>query len=177
MKIDKKHLPLVIGLSLPVLMTLFISGSIYLPKLFAPEPKFDFIYSASDNHGWPDVRFTVENGTLRKMEQTYPEQAAQKDFKTATVVLYRYHIKTNQSERLSFEAAQKLKLVSGEKSPDNFEVVRGDSDGGLGLLYSRGSSFGDFFLKGHGTARKLNLEKRGSFYWNPDGNVIGWIVG
>ena len=38
----KKHIPLIIGISIPILMILFVAGSIYLPGLFI-KPGYNFL--------------------------------------------------------------------------------------------------------------------------------------
>jgi hypothetical protein len=46
----KKNLPLTIGLSIPVLMIVFIAASIYLPRLSATQPQFSFLYTSGNNY-------------------------------------------------------------------------------------------------------------------------------
>ena len=45
MEIIKKNITLILGISIPILMILFVAGSIYLPGLFI-KPHFNFLYVA-----------------------------------------------------------------------------------------------------------------------------------
>ena len=66
MKQIKKNIPLVVGLAIPVLMILFVAGSIYIPRLFAPEPKFNFVYSSGEDYYYGSLNnyYSVKNGKI-----------------------------------------------------------------------------------------------------------------
>ena len=67
----KKNIPLILGLSIPILMILFVAGSIYLPGLFV-QPKFNFLYAMGDDYYY-GRHYSVQNGRLIKNEVEYPE--------------------------------------------------------------------------------------------------------
>lgn len=48
MTMIKKNITLVIGISIPILMILFVAGSIYFPRLFI-KPHFNFLYVSGDD--------------------------------------------------------------------------------------------------------------------------------
>ena len=69
----KQNLTLIIGLSIPVAMILFIAVAINGPRWFSTiEPaQFDFLYTTGQPN--PYVTYTVDNGRLVAKEPTLPE--------------------------------------------------------------------------------------------------------
>ncbi len=113
---DVKKIPLILGLSIPILMILFVAGSIYLPGLFV-QPKFNFSYTTGDDYYYIVRHYLVQNGRLIKNEVEYPEYY--KGNRTEPG-LYIHDVAKNESKEISFSEAQKLTLNSNSKSPDGF---------------------------------------------------------
>lgn len=176
MELIKKNITLVIGISIPILMILFVAGSIYLPGLFT-KPHFNFLYVSGDdsssyyNNGY---QYSVQNNKLVKNEikqlenQNYnPPRGESK--------LYFYDVKKDESREISFEEAQNLNLGSNIKSPDNFEVVYGSrGDGFFPFFWGGGTDYNTQYLKGHNVSKKLNLQLSGSSYYH-NFRFLGWI--
>lgn len=172
MEFLKKNITLVVGVSIPILMILFVAGSIYLPGLFV-QPKFNFLYvSGNDYYYYNQYQYSVQNGKLVRSErqrpegQTYPPERE--------VKLYIHDVAKNESREISFEEAQNLNLDSNTKSPDKFEVVYGSrGDGFFPFFFWSERDYNTQYLKGHNVSKKLNLQLSGSYYNNF--RFIGWI--
>lgn len=173
----KKNITLVIGISIPILMILFVAGSIYLPGLFI-KPHFNFLYVSGDDSSYyyynNGYQYSVQNGTLIKNEAKQPEN---QNYNPPRVEpkLYLYDVAKNESKEISFAEAQNLQLDSSVKSPDEFEVVYGSRDDGFfPFFYGGGTDYNARYIKGHNVSKKLNLQLNGSSYYN-NFRFIGWI--
>jgi len=45
---DKKNIPVVIGLTIPVIIIILVIAVIFIPRAFAPAPGYNFIYGIGD---------------------------------------------------------------------------------------------------------------------------------
>ncbi|MFH1622181.1 MAG: hypothetical protein ABIA97_03575 [Candidatus Omnitrophota bacterium] len=169
----KDNISLIVGLSIPLLMILFVGLSIYLPGLFV-KPGYGFLYaSGGDYHSIK--QYAVKNGKIIEVEVNYPER-----FSGAKIEpkLYVYNVSKDNSWEISFEEAEKLNLDDSTKSPDGFEVVSGGYGGDI--FYSRGGYYKKY-IKGHNFSKELNLKTSStgsdSSYWSDyrSFKFIGWI--
>ncbi len=173
MKFIKKNNILLLGIAIPILMTLFVAGSIYIPSGFV-QPKFNFLYVMGNNYNYYNYYngqiYSVENNTLIKNKvkliKNKPDSPMVPEAK-----LFVYDVIKNESSSISFEEAKKLKLNTNVVSPDGFEVISGNDSGGvLQIFFYSGSDYNRRYLKGHYVSKKLN----GSFGY--DFLFLGWII-
>jgi len=176
METFKKNSTLIIGISIPILMILFVAGSIYLPGLFI-KPHFNFLYASGDdsyyyyNNGY---QYSVQNDKLIKNELKQPENPNYNPPRVEPK-LYLYDVTMNEAKEISFADAQNLNLDSNTKSPDDFEVVYGSrGDGFFPFFWGGGTDYNARYLKGHNVSKKLNLQLNGGSYYN-NFRFIGWI--
>lgn len=172
----KKNITLVVGITIPILMILFVAGSIYLPGLFI-KPHFNFLYVSGDdsyysyNNGY---QYTVQDGKLVRNEIQKPTNQNYTPPRTEAK-LYLYDVVKNESTEISFAGAQNLNVDSNIKSPDDFEVVYGSNGGGFfPFFYGGGADYNARYIKGHNVSKKLNLQLNGGSYYN-NFRFIGWI--
>ena len=159
-------------------MIIFVATSIYVPKLFAPQPQYNFLYvDGSGYYTGYGGQYAIRDGKLLKTEV----KPMPKDIAASYVAppyeeqLFIYNVKTDQSVQISFQEAQKMQLDSSTKSPDGFEVIYGNGNGGIFPLFFGGYNSYDYnarYLKGHTTTKKLNLSP--STYYN-NFRFLGWI--
>lgn len=134
---------IVIAGALPVLILLFIIGSVLLPRLFFT-PKYDFIYTVESGctyycNSWVPYSFSPANfGALMKNPLPVPPA----DMKAADPYypkLYLYQAATDSFSEISLERANSLGRLTGDGSaPDGTTVS--NSYGGHGGLF--GEIFG-----------------------------------
>jgi hypothetical protein len=176
MEFIKKNITLIVGISIPILMILFVAGIIYLPGLFI-QPKFNFLYVSGDSYYYPKYQYSVQNGKLVRSEIQRPEN--QIYIPPREVKLYIYDVAKNESKEISFEEAQKLNLDPSPISPDGFEIVYGSHSEGsffFPFFFWSERDYSTLYLKGHNVSKKLNPQLSGSYYNYYDNfRFIGWI--
>ena len=170
----KQNIPLVVGLSLPIIMIILVTLSIYLPQLLSnAQPTVDFLYMTNNNNGC--VSYSVQMGHLTRFEnqQEYcknwkaiPDQLAptlmtegeSKQQNTPRMMtapipvvpekdmtrLFVHNVKTNISKEVSFEEATKMNLSSNAISSDGFEVKQNYGNGGIITDIFGGGGYRDY---------------------------------
>ena len=171
-----KNIPLIVGLSIPLAMIVFVAASIYLPRLWAPQPKTNFLYSLSTSY-YPAKKYFVQNNKIAERDITYPQNTNYSQ-SLGDVRLFLHDVVKNESQELSWEQAQNLLLNDRAVSPDGFEVVPGSRGESFFFFFYDSADYSSLYLKGHHTAKKLNLYKIGSedySYYNNHYRFIGWV--
>ena len=175
-----RNISLIIGLAIPLLMIVLVAASIYLPSLFAPSPKFNFLYVTGDDY-YQAQQYVVEKGKLIKREVKYPEPYATPytPYTPGVARLFVHDVVRNESREISFEDAQQLSLNANIKSPDGFEVVYGSGSGGIfPLFFFSDIDYNAVYIKGHNASRKLNLQvgTAGNYhYYYNRFRFLGWM--
>ncbi len=192
----KQNIALVVGLAIPVLMMLIIAGVIYLPRLLSPvaSPQYDFLYAVGDGvayvtpHNyyapaypypakgvWPTHTYRVVGQKLVRQETgPVPKEYGAMPEEDIVPKFYIYHADTDKSSEVSFEEASRLTLDSSIKSPDGFDIIRGQGSGEVFPFFMGGSNNYDkeYLHKDHYTKElKLNLPEN---YYNDF--FVAWIV-
>ncbi len=169
----KKNFSLVIGIAIPILMIALVAASIYLPGLFSPPPKVNFLYVLGDNH-YEGQQYVVENGKLAKREVKYPEH-----YTPGVARLFVHNVTMNESREVLFEEAQQLSLDANAKSLNGYEVVYGSrGDGLFPFFFISSTDYDSVYLKGHRTSKKLNLPSPATGGWRYYGSnfrFLGWL--
>jgi hypothetical protein len=166
----KKNATLIIGISIPILMIIFVAVSIYLPGLFV-KPKFNFVYvTGNDYYYYSQYQYAVQNGKIVENEIKKPENRSYEPARE--VRLYMHDVAANTNREITFEEARNMNLDSNIKSPDGFEIITGSHSGGF--LFSGGSDYDTRYLTGNNISKKLDLRLVGSSYYN-NFRFIGWI--
>jgi len=194
----KENLPIVIGLSIPVIMVLIIAAVIYGEQTFSsvPAPTQNFVYALGDSvvgasvYGYaPSVPsnpcaseyYRVASGTLKK----YPVDPKDKnDLYCKDMVgeqkepmFFLHDVSTNLSTRLSFEEATLLRLDNTPKSKDGYEYTQNINRGDIGLFGIFGGGNYDYnarYLKNDSRYEKMNLQIPTETYY-PD-IFLGWVT-
>ena len=162
----KQNLSLIFGISIPILMIVFVALSIYIPRLFAEPPQYDFLYYVTDTHfasEHPESYYTVRQGYIDFIDNN-PDENFEKRSR-----IFRHDVSENESFEMSYEDARYLELDASYESPDGYELV--NSYGG-DILYID-ISYDELFLKGHNVSTEMNLFNT-NIYYNQF-NFLGWI--
>lgn len=172
MKVIKRNISLIIGISIPILMIIFVAGSIYLPGLLI-QPQTNFLYVSNSNPIYLNSElYSVADGKIIKTEAEPTKKPTNIPIQNEPQ-LFIHNVVENKSQKISFEKAQNLDLDSSIESPDGFEVVYGSRDSGF-LFFSPGRDYDSRYLKGHNISKRLNLEASNKRFSN---NIVflGWI--
>ena len=167
----KKNLPLIAGITIPILLILFVAGSIYLPGIFI-KPKYNFLYLSGTNYG---PAYFVANGQLNENVIANTTDTLREYPTESQPQLFVYDVAKDQSEAISFADAQKLALNTNVQSPDGFQIVSGSDSGGF--FPFGGAPEDNYYTKyltGHDVSRKLNIQDQGNYYYNF--TFLGWIT-
>ena len=167
---QKKNLPLIIGVLIPVVMILFIAGSIYLPRA-AMRPKYNFLYATN---GYENA-YVIKDGRLAEWQAPTSTQDAYYPPPKPLAVsqLYLYDVKKDKSLALSFEEAKNFHLDPNPISPDGYEVSRGQGGGGFFPFFYDGGDYSSWYLKGQNTWKKLAIRTNEPYYY--DVRFLGWV--
>ena len=173
MEIIKKNITLILGISIPILLILFVAASIYLPNLFVEPPKFNFLYVVGNDYNYIE-QYSVQDNKLVKTEIIQPENVIYK-LPVDDSKLFIYDVVKNESKEVNFDEAQKLNLDSSNVSPDGFEIAYGSTSNGFFPFFFSSTDYEVQYLKGHNISRKLNIPIDGSrpYYYNF--RFLGWI--
>lgn len=145
----RKHLTLALGVSIPVLMILFVVGSIYLPRYWAPKPRTDFLYSMG-----PERYYVSSEGHLLRTEIEDPKTHPSQQTKT---VLYQYDVSKDQSVPVKYAQVRSWKLDPRSISPEGYELVHGQRTEGFFPFLFASRDYDRVYLKGHSNTRRLNV--------------------
>ena len=173
-----KDISLIVGLSIPVAMILFVAASIYLPQLWAPQPQTNFLYSLSTNY-YPAKEYFVQNNKIAQPDMTQPEHIKNTSLPLGEVRLFLHDVVKNESREISFEKAQNLRLDERSVSPDGFETVPGSNSDFFFLFSFSNDDYSSMYLKGHSISKKLNLYKlspRDNYGYGNIYRFIGWVI-
>lgn len=189
----KQNLALVVGLAIPVFMIAVIAGVIYFPRLFNPvqSPQYDFIYAVGDgvayaSYGqsypyptkgmWPKYSYRVVSGKLVRQEAPpVPTEYGNMPIGTDEPRFYIYHVTTHKSTEIPFDETSPLTLDAGPKSPDGFEIVRGDGRGS-GMFpfgYNGGDDYNKKYIRKAYYAEQLDLNLPQDYYGD---FFVAWII-
>ena len=172
--INKKNIPLIIALTIPVLMIILVAAFIYLPGI-GQKPKVNFLYLTGANTYYPygQQEYQISGGHLIQTPapKTTPPNYVPPD--NTIPHFYLYDVTKNTATELTFAQAQTYTLDSSNTSADGYTIAQGNGGGG-DLFFGGGSyDYNSWFIKGHNRSIKLNLKLTGSAYYNFQ--FLGWI--
>ena len=167
----KDNFSLVLGISIPILMILFVAAFIYLPGLFI-HPQYNFLYASGGDYYWNE-QFYVQDGKLLKKDIKRSDDHYYNP--PVDAKLFIYDVASDTSTEVTFEDAQKNTYAPGYESPDGFEIVQGSRGGGSFLfdISSENDSCARY-LSGHNVSNKLDIQKSGGSYCGYF-HFVGWI--
>ncbi len=168
----KQNITLIIGLSIPVAMILFVAIAINAPHWFSTTepPQYDFLYTSGQHNSY--VSYQVNNGRLQRKDLIIPEGGSK-----PTEVQQRFFIHTvatNTSKEISEDEALNLQLDGSLRSGDGYKLKSGRRGGWF--LFGYGRDYNTRYLVKDNYSLKLELETHDSnqrYYWNIQ--FLGWI--
>ena len=172
--LNKKNLPLIIALCIPVLMIILVAGFIYLPGI-GKKPTHNFLYITGNDSTYESqgVQYLIRDGYLVKNQlptTTPPAYPYPPKISTGDASFYVYDVTKNISFEITFEQARKYKLDPSNKSSDGYVLERGQ---GGDFPFGGSSDYNSWFIKGYNRSVKLNLKLVGVGYY--DFQFLGWV--
>ncbi|MEK7644827.1 MAG: hypothetical protein AAB391_00685 [Patescibacteria group bacterium] len=182
---------IVIAGALPVLILLFIIGSVLLPRLFFT-PKYDFIYTIESGcnyycNGWVPYSLADASPNTFGVLKKNPLPTPPVDVKTADPhypKLYLYQAASDTFSEISFERANSLGKLTGDGSaPDGTSVSNnyGGHGGLFGELFGGGYryNYNSLYLKNGTWNKEITIRNSASpntYYDYANGfRLISWV--
>lgn len=180
---SKLNIPLIVGLAIPIILTIFVAISIRVPQVLA-KPQYSFVYATGPYPTYEKVtpesittyRYAVEGGRLTLAQETVSRDPGERyfsRFQQAEPEFYRYDVTSKTSEKISFEQASALHLDEKRNAPDGFRVTRGDYSTGLFEIFVGGNDRG-YYLQKDSASHRIELEETSDSYY--DFEFIGWVI-
>lgn len=170
----KYNISLIIGLSIPVAMVLFIALAINGPRWFSTvEPaKFDFLYTTGQRNRF--ASYFVADGRLKEKVKSGSETA---NPTTSNPVHFFIHdVSENSNREIQLQEAMQLMLDNSLRSPDGFTIETGRRSDWL--IFGYRPDYKSRYLMKDRHGEKLELESNNSsynYYWNFQ--FMGWVTG
>ena len=169
----KRNLSLIIGLSIPVAMVIFVAIAINGPRWFntVDSATYDFLYTTGPHI--PHAFHTVKDGRLIRNEQTVPDGVTVAEQPATRFFLH--DVARNSSKEIPEEEAMALQLDGMLRSPDGFTVETGRRGGWY--IFGFGRNYRNHYLVKERFSDKLDLETDTgayNYYWNF--RFLGWVV-
>ncbi|MBI5529995.1 MAG: hypothetical protein HY918_00650 [Candidatus Doudnabacteria bacterium] len=169
---NKKNLPLILALSIPIIMIIVLAMAIYLPG-WNKKPQHNFIYATGDNaYYYGQTKYQIVDGYLRQNPQ--PATTTDPYYKPVNVEtrLFLYDVNSNTASELTYEQASQYRLDSSQTSNDGYKVERGNYNGDF-LFGSNSNDYNSWFIKGHNRSKKLNMKITSNDYYGIQ--FLGWV--
>lgn len=162
---------LIIGLSIPLCMMLFVAGAIYLPRWFKTvEPAIiDFVYSTGQRDAY--THYWVKDNHLIREQRPTPESY------TATsedLHFFLHEVASNRSRELSFIEASELFLNPSNLAPDGYRIEYGRRAGWF--PFDNHSDYSKQFLVKNHRSQSLDLTTNNSGYYYNSYRFHGWVT-
>lgn len=177
----RQHLPLIIGIALPIVFIIIISIVIYTPNL-GVHPEHNFVYTNENSYPY-DSRYknsyTVKNNRIVEVSNNLPTSTYPGGYLPVikdVPDLYLYDVKNNTSHQISFEEAQNYVVDAGPSSPDGYTV---QYEGGYGSIFDLfGDSRGDmgyYIEKDRGKKRLVGMQTNDRYSYQYNFKLLGWV--
>ena len=180
---------IIIAVSLPLLILIFVIGSVLLPRLFFA-PQYDFLYTTEAGcnqypycNEWAPYRVT-EVGLEKSPLPTQKNDSTgmNTDIKWAAhyPTIYLYHSKTDSFNEISFVEAAKLDFAGNGSAPDGTIISSGYRSRGLFGEIFGGSSYNNtnLYLKNGAWTKAIEVgNSSGNNYYDAQYGfkLISWI--
>jgi hypothetical protein len=169
-----KHLPLAIGIALPVVFIAIISVAIFLPTLFI-KPEHNFIYTLEDT-SWYNQNY--EHSYKVEGDRIVIEPIISRNsnvVQKGSPGLFLYDVKNNTSERITLEEAQRYNVSPGPSSPDGYTVGYEYGHAGIFELFGDSDSQRGYFISSGSAKKKLTGLGADRYTYQTGFRLIGWV--
>ncbi|TSC87086.1 MAG: hypothetical protein G01um10148_191 [Parcubacteria group bacterium Gr01-1014_8] len=182
---NKQWLTLGIALGMPLLLIAVVAGSIKISEMRV-SPAYDVLYATG--YGYAGKYYYVqgthissdivdESGQMIKKGQSATNDYSYTNQQESVnqTRFYRYDPVTDSSSSVGgYADARKLDIISIDKSPDGYRVIRGTDSGDaffFPFFYDGGRNTTGFVIEGENGRKNIRLT--GDDYYRTD--IIGWI--
>lgn len=162
-----KNLPLILGLTIPALMIIFIAIAVYIPPFFV-KMNYDILYITPNDYDCPKIFYLSGSKLyLQDNPNTY-----YREHNSCNSQAFIYDVFKEESRQIPLEEAESLNVFSETSSPDGFEIISGGYNGGFFPFYYNSNDYGSKYVQGHGISKKIKIQSSGNY---KDFRIIGWV--
>jgi hypothetical protein len=162
---QQKNIPLIVGVTIPVLMIFFVLGSIYVPGWFV-QPQYDFLYMTVNPAGGCWQNYPVANQRLVYLERSHFSKGE------CIPTFYIHETETDMNTQLTFEEAKQLTLDGSNVSPDGFQLEYGRRDDAL-VIFGGGTDYKTVYLVGRNVSKRITVNTVGDY---KNYQFLGWVL-
>ncbi|GEM_PF-7116007 len=187
----KENSLLLIGIALPILVTLIFGIATFLPKILVKEPQFSFLFVTNYNvYTERSVKFNVIDG---KLKVRFSCENCQLNFRnTSKPALYLYDSKLKKAREINYTLpvvpvdakvfsaeinipeVTNLKLNTLDESPDGYQFINNRNNFMFNDLFLNGNDH-ELVISKNGNIINILPGNRNEGYYNF--KLIGWIIG
>jgi hypothetical protein len=165
---NRKNLPLILALGLPVLMIIAIAIAIYLPARNI-KPSQNFLYLSGTDLYYSTIG--VVDGRVQKMPSPVPPDYYRPPA-PASETLYLYDFSTGESKELTMTEAAAYKVNPAPISKEGYEVMQGGYGGGF--IFDGPSNYNKVYVRSGSAGKRLNINLGSRSYYNGF-RFLGWV--
>ena len=174
-----KNLPLIIGITLPIVFIVIISIIIYIPAL-SIRPSYNFIYTTNDDYAYNQVyrnTYNVVNGHIALQNIDVKPPLTNQVYKGDAPDLFFYDVKTNTATKITPDQAKAYTLDPGPTSPDGYTINYEYSNEGIFSLFGSNSRDSGYFIEKNSGRKRLDglVGQNGTYYYQGYVKILGWI--
>lgn len=177
----KKNIPIIVGISLPIVMIIVIFLMTVIPSS-SIKPKHDFVFSyKGDSYNQVfENDYIVNNGEISLKATNITDQNLYNRTKQNAPKLYVYSFDTDSLKEITLEESKRYELDKGPTSPDGYTVdfnYRGNYSIANEIFGGSNRNYNAYIVKGE-KAKGIYLSGISSrnYYGNDSLNFIGWIT-
>lgn len=170
---NKQNLPLIFGISLPIVFIIIISLVLFVPSI-SIKPAHNFIYSFEDSYGnyYKNIYVIDKNRITTspiKNPSLYTDK--QQKYTSDNSPIYLYNVSEDTSRQISLEDAKNLLLDPGPSSPDGYNVSYQYNSGDLFF----GQNNSGYYIFNNKGKKKINGIANGPYSGYGNFKVVGWV--
>ena len=169
-----KHLPLIVGIGLPLLCVALLSAAIYIPRQ-SLKPAHDFVYSQRSGYSSGAMySYSVVNGKITRSVRNGYNTDASLSPDAETGGLYLYDIETDTVRPLLWAEAKTLSFEPNNLSSDGYRVDYGSRNSGILELFGDSDRNNLYVTKGN-VRRALSGMTDNQYRYSYGFTFIGWV--
>lgn len=173
---NKQNIPLVVGITLPLVLVVLVAIAVYLPRTFA-DPQYDFVYVVNDRtlYDRECETYVVDDAGQLTIEAEGADDIAPRRRATCVrgvATWYLYDVSAKEERKVTFDALEDMSLSDEPISPDGYWFVRDYSHSGIFELFGSNNR-NEWFLENNSVRIPLDVSAQQYPY---DVSFIGWVI-
>ena len=164
----RNNMTLVAGISLPLILIVFLTLAATLPKLLVSSPTYSLIYATDYNDSdAARIKYDVVGGKLVEQRN---ECLRERCHTPKAPKLYIFNSKTLTASNVSYDFVKDYTISDSTTSPDGYEYERYKRNYGLVRMFAGRSDRSSFIVK---SGNRIKVPYTENYYRV---KFLGWII-